>query len=242
MTEVKTSHPVFEIFRDGARLPSARVFGYQRAEPREGASVLARFEDGSPALVESGAGGGRVLLYTSTLGMAWSDLPLTPAYLPLVQQMVRYLGEREVSAWRRLGQAFTVAKGAGGTLPAVDTPSGVRLKEGRLTSEGDMLLTGREPGFYRLRYGSGHEFAAVNVDGREGDFAKLNQEEFLAAFSGGDPAARPDARADERASDAEVEARQRVWWPLLVAALLLLAAESLLSRRTKVVRTVDSRQ
>lgn len=236
MTALKGSHPIFEVFNEGGRMPAARVYGYQRAEPRGGASVLASFEDGSPALVESGAGGGRVLMYTSTLGMAWSDLPLSPAYLPLVQQMVRYLGEREASAWHRLGQAFVVAKGAEGAPPAVDAPSGARLKDPALSKEGETLLTGREPGFYRLRYAAGHDFAAVNVDGREGDFAKLNQEEFLAAFTGGDPAARDAAAAAERESGEEVEARQRAWWPLLLAALLLLAAESVLARRTKVLK------
>jgi hypothetical protein len=236
MTEVTASHPIFEVFRDGARPPAARVFGYQRAEPREGADVLARFEDGSPAFVEWTAGRGRVLLYTSTLGMGWSDLPLAPAYLPLVQQMVRYLGEREASAWHRLGQAFAVSVGAEGSPPAIDTPSGARLKTGGLTPDGEMLLAGREPGFYRLRYAAGHEFAAVNVDGREGDFARLNTEEFLAAFTGGGPAA--PVGADERASAEETEARQRVWWPLLLAAILLLIAESLLSRRVKVARMI----
>ena len=238
MTAVKSSHPVFEVFNEGGRLPAARVYGYQRAEPREGASVLASFEDGSPALIESGAGAGRVLMYTSTLGMAWSDLPLSPVYLPLVQQMVRYLGEREVSAWQRLGQAFVVAKGAEGTLPAVDAPSGARLKPGGVSKDGEMLLTGREPGFYRLRYSAGPDFVAVNVDGREGDFAKLNQEEFLAAFTGGDPAASRAAETAERESGEEIEARQRAWWPLLLAALLLLAAESVLARRTKVVKMI----
>lgn len=238
MTAVKSSHPVFEVFNEGGRLPAARVYGYQRAEPRAGASVLASFEDGSPALVESGAGSGRVLMYNSTLGMAWSDLPLSPVYLPLVQQMVRYLGEREVSAWHRLGQAFVVAKGAEGVPPAVDAPSGERLKSAGASRDGELLLTGREPGFYRLRYAAGHEFAAVNVDGREGDFAKLNQEEFLAAFTGGDPAATRAADASGRESGEEIEARQRAWWPLLLVALLLLAAESLLARRTKVVKMI----
>lgn len=238
MTAVKSSHPVFEVFKEGGRLPAARVYGYQRAAPRKGAAVLASFEDGSPALVESGAGAGRVLMYTSTLGMAWSDLPLSPVYLPLVQQMVRYLGEREVSAWHRLGQAFAVPKGAEDAPPAVDTPSGARLKTAGVSKDGEMLLTGREPGFYRLRYAAGPDFAAVNVDGREGDFAKLNQEEFLAAFTGGDPAASRTANAAERESGEEIEARQRAWWPLLLAALLLLAAESVLARRTKVVKMI----
>lgn len=238
LTGVKNSHPIFDVFRDGGRLPAARVFGYVRGEPRGGASVLATFEDGSPALVESGAGAGRVLLYTSTLGMSWSDLPLTPAYLPLVQQMVRYLGEREVSAWHRLGQAFAVVSEAEGRPPAIDAPSGARLKAGEPARGGETLLTGREPGFYRLRYAAGHQFAAVNIDGREGDFSKLNQDEFLAAFTGGDPEARRTGVAAERESGEEVEARQRVWWPLLVAALLMLAVESVLARRTKVVKMV----
>ncbi|HEX8116566.1 MAG TPA: hypothetical protein VF521_04785, partial [Pyrinomonadaceae bacterium] len=238
LTALKSSHPVFEVFNEGGRMPAARVYGYQRGEAREGASVLASFEDGSPALVESGAGAGRVLMYTSTLGMAWSDLPLSPVYLPLVQQMVRYLGEREVSAWHRLGQAFVVEKGTEGQPPAVDTPSGARLRNVSESKNSGLLLTGREPGFYRLRYAAGYDFAAVNVEGREGDFAKLNEEEFLAAFTGGEPSAARAAEAGGLESGEEIEARQRAWWPLLLAALILLAAESVLARRTKVVKTV----
>ena len=238
LTALKSSHPVFEVFNESGRMPAARVYGYQRAEARDGASVLASFEDGSPALVEGDAGAGRVLMYTSTLGMAWSDLPLSPVYLPLVQQMVRYLGEREVSAWHRLGQALVVGKGTEAAPPAVDTPSGARLKNVNGSENGELLLTGREPGFYRLRYAAGYDFAAVNVEGREGDFAKLNEEEFLAAFTGGEPSAARASDAGVGESGEEIEARQRAWWPLLLAALLLLAAESVLARRTKVVRTV----
>ena len=120
----------------------------------------------------------------------------------------------------------------------MDTPSGARLKAGSLTQGGDMLLTGEEPGFYRLRYEAGPEFAAVNVDGREGDFSKLNADEFLAAVTGGAAVSQTDAAADERASDEEIEARQRVWWPLLLGALLLFAAETFLARRIKAVKMI----
>ena len=237
LSDVKTDHPIFEIFGAGGRLSAARVFGYHRAEPREGATVLARFEDGSPALVESGAGQrGRVLLLTTSLGMSWGDLPLTPVYLPLVQQLVRHLGEREVSAWHRLGQTFMVAKDSGGTPPPIDTPSEARLKPGGLTPEGELLVTGSEPGFYRMRYASGHDFAAVNIDAREGDFAKLDTESFLAAVTDPDPAVLPQAQDVGGETGAEAEARQRVWWPLLLAALMLFAAEAWVSRRGRVAK------
>ena len=60
----------------------------------------------------------------------------------------------------------------------------------------------------------------------------------LAAFTGGDPAAPRAANAGERESGEETEARQRVWWPLLLAALLLFAAEAVLARRTKMVKMI----
>ena len=239
ITDVKMDHPIFEIFRGGGRLAAARVFGYHRSEPRANATVLARFEDGSPALIEANVGAkGRVLLFTSTLGAGWTDLPLTPLYLPLVQQMVRYLGEREANAWYPLGQTFTVAKEPEGGPPAVDTPAGARLMENKLTPDGDLLVTAREPGFYRLRYNARPEFAAVNIDGKEGDFARLNLDEFMAGVTGSSVGDAADVEESRRLSNEEIEARQHVWWPLLFAALLLFVAEALLARRTKMVKMI----
>src|SRR6185437_7687105 len=185
ITEVKFDHPIFEVFQESGRLASANVIGYFRSEPRQNASVLARFEDGSPALVEARTGKGRVLLFTSSLGPSWNDLPLTPLYLPFIHQMVRYAGTREQNAWSRLGQTFTVGKRQEQAPPAIDTPGGARLSESRSTPDGDLLVTAREPGFYRLRYSSQPDFAAVNIDGAEGDFTKLNFGEFVAGVTGG---------------------------------------------------------
>jgi hypothetical protein len=237
ITDVKFDHPIFEVFREGGRLAASRVFGYFRSEPRPNASVLARYEDGSPALVELNSGKGRVLLFTSTLGPAWNDLALTPLYLPFVHQMVRYAGAREQGSWFALGQTFTVAKERQGAPPAVDTPAGTRLSDLHLTPDGDLLVTGREPGFYRLRYNAGPNFAAVDVNGAEGDFTKLNFTDFIAAVTGGS-GNTAGSDANHRTSLEETEAKQRVWWPLLLLALLLLITESLLSRRTKMVKTV----
>jgi len=237
ITEVKFDHPIFEVFQESGRLAAANVIGYFRSEPRANATVLARFEDGSPALVEARTGKGRVLMFTSSLGPSWNDLPLTPLYLPFIHQMVRYAGATQENAWYALGQTFTVAKRQEAASPAIDTPSGQRLSESRSTPDGDLLVTAREPGFYRLRYSSRPDFAAVNIDGAEGDFTKINFGDFMASVTGGAGAAE-GADANRNLSNEEVEGRQRVWWSLLLVALLLLLAESFLARRTKMVKMI----
>ncbi len=237
ITNVKFDHPIFEVFQESGRLAAAHVIGYFRSDPVSNATVLARYEDGSPALIESRAGKGRVLLFTSSLGPSWNDLPLTPLYLPFIHQMVGYAGAREENPWYGLGQTFTVRKETNGQPPAVDTPAGARLSEARNTPDGDLLVTAREPGFYRLRYSSQPGFAAVDSDGAEGDFTKLNFGEFISGVTGGAGAAEGSG-ANRNASGEEVEGRQRVWWSLLFAALLLLLAESVLARRTKMVKMV----
>jgi uncharacterized membrane protein len=237
ITDIKFDHPIFEVFRDSGRLAAARVIGYLRSEPKPNTTVLARYEDGSPALVEGKAGKGRVLLFTSSLGPSWNDLALTPLYLPFVHQMVRYAGSREDGSWHGLGQAFRVAKDASGSPPAVDAPDGTRLSENRLTPEGDLLIAGRQPGFYRLRYSSRPDFAAVNLNGAEGDFTKIDFAAFMGGVTGG--SGNVEGREASRAfTHEETEARQRIWWPLLLLALLILIAESFVAQRIRLAKMV----
>jgi hypothetical protein len=238
MSEIKTDHPIFEVFRQSGRLSSARVFGYHRVTSREGAAVLARYEDGNPALIEATHGSGKILLFTSTFDASWNDLPLTPLYLPLVRQMTSHLGEREERAWHLLGQSFTVAPAKDGSVPAVDQPNGERLTERKQTATGELIVAAKEPGFYRLRFSNTSDFAAVNVDTKESDLAKLNLEEFVTAMTGADPKAQTAASANEKLSSEELESRQRVWWWLLVVALLLFLTEAILSRRTRMAKVI----
>jgi Aerotolerance regulator N-terminal/von Willebrand factor type A domain/Beta-galactosidase trimerisation domain len=238
LSDIKTDHPVFEVFRESGRLAAARVFGYRRATPTEKASVLARFEDGTPALIESSFGQGKVLLFTSTLDSSWNDLPLTPLYLPLVRQMTRHLGERDRQAWHLVGETFTAIKAKDGAIPAVDAPSNNRVTERNQTASGDLIVNAKENGFYRLRYGNESDFAAVNLDGKESDLSKLVIDDFVTAVTGADPKAEAATAAQVKMTDEEREAKQRVWWPLLIVALALFLTEAVLARRTKMARVI----
>jgi hypothetical protein len=239
MSEIKTDHPIFEIFKRSGRLATARVFSYVRATAAEGAGVIARFEDGSPALIEATRGGGKLLLFTSTLDASWNDLPLTPIYLPLIRQMARHLGEREERPWSLVGETFTASPAKDGTPPAVDAPDGERITDRKQTSAGELIVAAREPGFYRLRYSGNSDFAAVNLDGKESDLTRLDVEAFVTSVTGADSKSPAQAAARERLSKEEIESRQRVWRLLLLAALLLFITEAVLARRMKMSRVIN---
>ena len=72
----------------------AAATSYMRLKPPpvgQGMTTLARFTDGSPALVEKMFGRGRVLLFAGSVGPGWGELPLTNRFPVLVQQLLRHL-------------------------------------------------------------------------------------------------------------------------------------------------------
>lgn len=236
MSQIKTDHPVFAPFAKGGRLASTRVYSYHKSSPKETAEVLASLDDGSPVLIEGLAGRGKVLMLTTTLDTAWNDLPLTPMFLPLVRQMLDHLSGSESPLSYTVGQIFTAPPDADGNLPAIENPTGGRINETRRTSTGELAVNADEIGFYRLRYRDHTDNIAVDLDGKESDFTKLNIDEFVSAI-----AQKPDeasAPLQDRLSNEELEARQRLWLPLIVLALLLFVTEAIVARRLRIAKLV----
>jgi hypothetical protein len=231
-------HTVFDPFRAprSGDFSAARFYGYRAVTPQPGATILARFDDGAPALVERRLGAGRILLWTSSLAIEWSDLPLKPVFLPFVHQMARHLsGYREPAPWLTVGEvldpARTVVAGAADEVRAVVSPSGQRIS---LDPEGGDVVELEEQGFYELR-GEGQSggpaaTVAANVDLSESDLTAMDPTEMVAAVTGlaGGTAAGAEAA---QMTDATRESTQRIWWYLLFAGAVLLAAETLVSNR-----------
>jgi len=237
MSQVKMDHPIFNAFARSGRLTSTRVYGYQRATPKEGALTLAALDDRSPIVVEGSRGRGKVLLLTTTLDTAWNDLPLTPMFLPLIRQMLEYLGGREAASSYVIGQALSTPADTDGSLPALDSPTGKRLDDARKYASGEPSIQANEIGFYRLRYRDRDEYIAVNLETKESDLAKLNIDELVAGVSPSAddknvPASAMGLTADEK------EARQKLWLPLLLSALVLFLAEAVLARRIRVPKLI----
>jgi hypothetical protein len=99
---INRSHPVFEPFGEGPTgLEQTRVATHLLVEPDPSSerSVLVELAGGVPLLLERRVDKGAVMLLTTTLDRDWTDLPIRPGYLPLVQRSARHLagrlGERE---------------------------------------------------------------------------------------------------------------------------------------------------
>lgn len=228
--EVRTDHPLFSPFRTTpAALSAPRFWQFPRLTPSVGTDVLARFDDGQPAVLERRLGEGRVLVLALALDVRDGDLPLQPAFLPLMRRVALYGGGHEVSPLSRVTGESWMPRGVR-RLPVIVAPDGTAL---RLTadSEGAALIL-EHPGVYAAYeekvYGTPRAQVAVNVGTAESDLVAADEGELLLGVS---TSTDSTARDSGMQTAVEVEGRQRVWRLLLVIVALLLVAETILAAR-----------
>ena len=244
---VDYSHPIFELFsapRSGD-VTTARFFRYRPMEAAESATVLARFDDGNPALVERQIGNGRVLFWASTLDNFWNDLALKPVYLPFVHRLTEHLSDYAApTPWVSAGQVLNLAEqrsllaDAGLTeaeLVAI-SPSGERIQVSQGVRAG--FLTTAEQGIYEIHDATTPSESpltlAVNVDLAESDLTAIDPDELASTLTGRVAGDRGDSPAEGQTrafASEDLERRQGVWWYLLVAVFLLFVAETVMSNR-----------
>jgi hypothetical protein len=94
LASFESHHPLFQgmsgAYTGLAHARFTRSWGVRAADWK----MIARFDDGASALLERTVGDGRIVLFASDLNRAWNDLPLQPAFVPFVQELVRYLAPR----------------------------------------------------------------------------------------------------------------------------------------------------
>ena len=232
-------HPLFRDFQEsGAEsLRAAEIFAYIRIQP-EG-NVLLRFTNGDPALLEKQDGQGRVLQFASSFDNVWSDFPLQPAFIPLVDQLIRYTAQLPddppaytVPAAISLNN-YKEAKGKGNDASQQSTriwdvigPDGKREVPLEQELRPDYLML-RKTGFYEVRQGEKLNLIAANPDARESDLAQLPAED--RALWVANASSKPDALNSP--ASPELAKRQNIWWNLLLIAFLLAMVEAYLANQ-----------
>ena len=208
--------------------------------------MIARFDDGAPAMVEGDAGSGKVVIWATTVDEYWTDLPTQPVYLPFVHQLGKQVGRySDTRAWFTAGDvldlsrhaeltrgllAFDASAADSGAL-VLEAPSGERE---RLSMNGTTHLARlTEHGFYELRGPTtpvdGGRPIAVNVDPAEADLTHMDPQELIAAA--GVTTAKVESVGTMTATPEDQERRQTIWWYLMLAAVFLLAVETVMSNR-----------
>lgn len=194
------------------------------------ARVAMRLADGTPLLLEKQIGEGHVLLFASGLENLTNDLPLHPMFVAFVDRTARHLSGTEQLSGSRLVDSFVQLRSATETVGAatnveVIDPDGRRplsLSEARTLHS----IRLERAGFYQIRFASGRDaIIGVNPDRRESDLQPLGED--VQHLWIGSPGG-----ASQTAGTAAAEVKYRpvgLWWYVMLFALLVALAETLLA-------------
>ena len=232
---VDLRHPVFSVFAGSG---SGAVFHpqfrqYMRVLPDSAVTVLARFDSEDPLLLERQLGEGRILAFTSTFSAAWGDFPVNEMFVPFVYQLANYaLSAQSEKRQYLVGDPVRLVGTPEEELD-VRTPDGQLLKV-TLDEQGVGFFRETEwPGHYTTSGRQGPFLFSVNVDPIE---SELEFHDVREAYGAVVPPPEDVATSVEMAKqlDVEDEERQQKGWRFVILfAVLLFTAETLLANRKR---------
>lgn len=243
LDQVDYEHPVFRFDGRSAEsmsIGAVRFYASYAVEADRGARVIARFMDGTPAILEGRSGSGRALLVASDVNTGWSNLALRSAFVPFMHRSVRYLHP-----------AVTVAEGgflAGQPVvqPLIRFPANADLYLEYPTGRSETVNSrigrngitvevpdAKQPGVYTLRDGGAVvQTFAVNPDTRESDLARFTPVRAAGFLGYGtylvlkDLDGSPDVL---RGGTFSAAGRYEIWKSLIVLVMALMLVEYWLS-------------
>lgn len=195
--------------------------------------MVARFDNGDPALVEIPVGKGKVMVLASGWNTEDSQLAVSSKFVPLLYALLEHSGAVRVDVGASLvGAGLDLGASSGAVKLLSATGASVEIATNATVSAPIMM-----PGIYRLvnERGLVRNFA-VNLDPMESRTAPMAVDE-LERLGAPVAHAKSVSQAAEAARQvalqgAEAEGQQKLWRWFIIATLLLLLGESLLAGRT----------
>ncbi len=233
LTTYDHNHNIFKPFETSTKLAlnTAQFFAYVGMEAKPGATVLAKFEDGSPVIIESSKEDHGMIVFNSTVDNKWNDLPLKPSFLPLFHEMIRYLSRyNDTRGWYALGEGIPVTGGLESAAAAVIDPNGERQSLGQLSSGQARFFSPVIPGFHEIRVGPDTRVVAVNPPSSESNLESMPPEDLLASVQRTQGESQQAGFVDDEDKE-EYARRQTGWWYFLLFALLAGIAEIYVANR-----------
>ena len=251
LATVQYEHPIFAPFKEPNHgdFGKARFYRFYQAVPTADATVIASYDDGSPALFEKPYGDpsrlsatgtpGRVLCFTSTIDRDWNDLPIRAVYLPFLHESIKYLALKDVDTIPnyRVGDSIELSVEMENRVIAVFNPNN---NETRLQIDEDSTTTSvfytdtMLPGLYSVHAsGEAARHFVVNVDATESDLASRDIEELASMLKGAADESGEDKPTAELIAQyqEDVEKRQDIWMYLMLVVFALAVTEMFFANR-----------
>jgi hypothetical protein len=230
-------HPIFAGFRfaHGGALTGARFRECLALTPGSTVHVIARFSNGTPALLEAPHQG--VLVFTSSLDLSWGDFPTSGSYLPFLRQAAAYLatGRARPDVEHVVGEPLVAfaPQGVNGDAVRCVGAEGYELPiHPRVSGRRMQLVTDPvpSPGVWAFRAGEQIlERFAVNADTRESDLARPAPDD-LVRITGRSNTMYIKPTDEIATLISRLRHGRELWRELLAAALVLLVVELWLGR------------
>ena len=237
-------NPALELFNDPRNGSFADVaiklwFKYKEDAPAPGLDkpiVLARLDSGDPFLIEKPYGDGRVIACSTAIDADWSNFPMRPSYLPLLQRLSVYLAStvyppRNLDVGRPL-VAFLPASDAGkkaqlGLADGTNVEIPIVKKGERGVVEYGKT---QRPGLYTLTPPDGKTVHfVVNASRKESDLQRLTPQE-IADFAKSHGVSVVNSSADYDQLDHTQRFGHELWKPVLWLLLILSFGELFLQQ------------
>ena len=241
LTEYDKTHPIFEVFNPKG-LSAPNFYKAFELTLLPDSKDIAKFSNGILALVERPVGLGKVILFnTSAYDFSWSNLPLNQTFLPLLQQAIFYVTQKEEAKDKNIIVGGVYSKSLRLSPRARIQPPGENTATVVVATDENGKVKFKDTnaaGIYRLEVQTAdkvtRDFFAVNVDTRESDLTTISEAEvgrklntnvsFIDDQNGIVPLAKIAG---------SYRTGREIWGELLILALVLMFTEIVLANRAK---------
>ncbi len=233
LAEIDFQHPLFAVFADPRYSDFTKIhfWNYRRisAAALPGARVLAKFDQGDPALLEVPSGKGRWYILTSGWNPADSQLGVSSKFVPWLYAMLESSSAITVPRSQLfVGDDLPLPVGVEAAA-TITLPGGSNVTVPAGTSKYSATA---QPGIYRVTSGSTMQNFVVNLDPAESRTTPLASEELErlgVPLAGAKPAGAEVRPSGPPVASVAAESEQKLWRWFIVGALVVLLGESLVA-------------
>ncbi len=243
VSKYEETHPIFEIFPENVL---SGQYGPQFYEgmtvtPAPDATVIARFGDETPFLIERREGKSHILFFNCSLQQQpnSSELLVNPYFLPLLQHSVLYVIRSDVRKNINVGEAYIASYpqnyGGQAWIKRLESPDEDTMTAVPIGEDGEIRFESTElPGIYQVDVKAEdrlfRDFFAVNVSSAEADLTSISLQQASERVNAQAGSTNETGELDTEALDIKRHGRE-IWGELLVLAVCLLLLEGFLSNR-----------